>query len=102
MTVRDIQAQLEEMYGVEISPTLITNVTNSVLEDVRTWQNRPLESVYPIVWVDAIQVKIRHEQRVINKAINLATVCECRGAERVAGHLDHPERRRKVLVVRLY
>lgn len=85
MTVRDIQAQLEEMYGVEISPTLISNVTNSVLEDVKAWQNRPLESVYPIVWFDALHVKIRHEQRVINKAIYLALAVNAEGQKELLG-----------------
>jgi putative transposase len=85
MTTRDIQAQLQEMYGVEISPTLISNVTNTVLEDVRAWQNRPLESVYPIVWFDAIHVKIRHEQRVINKAIYLALAVNAEGQKELLG-----------------
>jgi putative transposase len=85
MTVRDIQAQLEEMYGVEISPALISNVTNAVLEDVRAWQSRPLEDVYPIVWFDALQVKVRHEQRVINKAIYLALGVNLSGQKELLG-----------------
>lgn len=85
MTVRDIQAQLEEMYGVEISPGLISNVTNSVMEDVRAWQNRPLDAVYPIVWFDALQVKIRHEQRVVNKAIYLALAVTTEGKKEILG-----------------
>jgi hypothetical protein len=52
MTTRDIQAQLQELYGVEVSPTLISNVTEAVMEEVRQWQSRPLESIYPIVYVD--------------------------------------------------
>jgi len=85
MTVRDIQAQLEEMYGVEISPALISNVTNAVLEDVRAWQSRPLEDVYPIVWFDALQVKVRHEQRVINKSIYLALGVNLAGQKELLG-----------------
>ena len=85
MTVRDIQAQLEEMYGVEISPGLISNVTNSVMEDVKAWQNRPLDAVYPIVWFDALQVKIRHEQRVVNKAIYLALAVTTEGKKELLG-----------------
>ncbi|NJL71500.1 MAG: IS256 family transposase, partial [Candidatus Competibacteraceae bacterium] len=85
MTVRDIQAQLEEMYGVEISPALISNVTNAVLEDVRAWQNRPLEDVYPIVWFDALQVKVRHDQRVINKAVYLALGVNLSGQKELLG-----------------
>jgi transposase-like protein len=52
MTTRDIQAQLQELYGVELSPTLISNVTEAVMDEVRQWQSRPLEPVYPIVYVD--------------------------------------------------
>lgn len=85
MTVRDIQAQLEEMYGVEISPGLISNVTNSVMEDVKAWQNRPLDAVYPIVWFDALQVKIRHEQRMVNKAIYLALAVTTEGKKELLG-----------------
>ena len=59
MSVRDIQAQLEEMYGVEVSPTLISNVTNAVLEEVKQWQNRPLDAVYPILFLDCLVIKVR-------------------------------------------
>lgn len=85
MTTRDIQSQLEEMYGVEISPALISNVTNSVLEDVKAWQNRPLDAVYPIVWFDALQVKIRHESRVISKSIYLALGVNIEGQKELLG-----------------
>ena len=53
MTTRDIQAELEEMYGVEVSATLISNVTNEVIEEVKTWQSRPLDKVYPIIYLDS-------------------------------------------------
>jgi putative transposase len=59
MTVRDIQAQLEEIYDTRVSPDLISRVTDAVLEDARAWQNRPLDEIYPIVYMDALQVKIR-------------------------------------------
>jgi len=72
MTTRDIQAQLQEMYGVEVSHSLISQVTDSVMDEVRAWQSRPLATVYPIVWLDALVVKVRENGRVINKAIHLA------------------------------
>jgi putative transposase len=59
MTTRDIQAQLQELYGVEVSATLISNVTEAVMDEVRQWQTRPLESVYPIVYVDCLVVNVR-------------------------------------------
>jgi putative transposase len=66
MTTRDIQAQLQELYGVEVSPTLISNVTEGVMDEVRQWQTRPLEPVYPIVYVDCLVVNVRENQRVMN------------------------------------
>ena len=59
MTTRDIQGQLQELYGVEVSPTLISNVTDAVIDEVKTWQSRPLDHVYPIIYFDALVVKIR-------------------------------------------
>ncbi|HMO20841.1 MAG TPA: IS256 family transposase [Candidatus Melainabacteria bacterium] len=85
MTVRDIQAQLEEMYGVEISPALISNVTDAVLEEVSAWQTRPLDDVYPIVWFDALNVKVRHDQRVIKKAIYIALAVNLSGQKEIPG-----------------
>ena len=72
MTTREIQAHLEEICGVEVSPSLISEVTNAVMEDVRAWQTRSLDAVYPIVYLDAIQAKVRSEGKVISKAIYLA------------------------------
>ena len=85
MTVRDIQAQLEEMYGVEISSALISNVTDAVIEEVKAWQNRPLDEVYPIVWFDALQVKVRQDNRVISKALYLALAVNMTGQKEILG-----------------
>ncbi|QYO61957.1 IS256 family transposase [Leptolyngbya sp. 7M] len=71
MTTGDIQEQLKDMYGVEVSATLISQVTDAVLDEVKAWQCRPLSAVYPLVWMDAIVVKVRENGRVINKAIHL-------------------------------
>jgi len=72
MTTRGIQAQLQELYGVEVSPALISNVTEAVMEEVRQWQTRPLEAIYPIVYLDCLVVKVKENQRVSNKALYLA------------------------------
>ena len=69
MTTREIQGHLTEMYGVDVSPTLISEVTDGVMEEVKAWQNRPLEPVYGIVYLDALYVKMRHEGRVENRAV---------------------------------
>jgi len=79
MTTRDIQAQLQELYGVEISPTLISNVTKAVMDEVRQWQTRPLESVYPLIYVDCLVVNVRENQRVINKALYLVLAVNLNG-----------------------
>src|SRR6516162_9063826 len=69
LSVREIQAHLQELYGVEVSPDLISRVTDAVLEEVRDWQNRPLDPVYPVICFDALRVKIRDEGLVRNKAV---------------------------------
>jgi putative transposase len=72
MTVRDIQGHLEELYGLEVSPDLISRATSAVLDDVVAWQGRPLESVYPVVFLDALVVKVRDQGVVRNKSVYLA------------------------------
>jgi putative transposase len=85
MTTRDIQAQLEEMYGVEVSATLISQVTDAVLDEVKTWQCRSLSAVYPLVWMDTIIVKVRENGRVINKAIHLVLAVNLKGEKELLG-----------------
>lgn len=85
MTVRDIQEQLKDLYGVDVSPSLISTVTEAVLEEVKTWQNRPLDTVYPIVYLDALVVKIKENKQVINKAIHLALGINIEGQKELLG-----------------
>ena len=85
MTTRDIQAQLQELYGVEVSPTLISNVTEGVMDEVRQWQTRSLEPVYPIVYVDCLVVNVRENQRVINKALYLVLAVNLEGQKELLG-----------------
>lgn len=85
MTVRDIQAFLKEQYGAEVSPDLISEVTDAVLEEVKAWQERPLDAMYPLVFMDALQVKIRDEGTVRNKAIYLALGIARNGQKEVLG-----------------
>ncbi len=85
MTVREIQAHLHELYRVEVSPDLISRVTDAVLEEVRDWQNRPLGGVYPVVFFDALRVKVRDEGLVRNKAVYLALAITCQGEKEVLG-----------------
>ena len=85
MTVREIQGHLEEIYQVEVSPSLISSVTDAVIEEVRTWQNRPLGEFYPILYLDALQVKVRDGAHVRNKAVYLAIGVNLDGMKEVLG-----------------
>lgn len=85
MTQREIQGHLEEIYGVEVSPGMISTVTDAVLDEVRQWQARPLDAVYPILYLDALQVKVKSQGRVMNKAIYLAFGVNLQGLKEVLG-----------------
>ncbi len=85
MTTREIQQHLEEIYQVEVSPTLISNVTEAVMEEVVAWQSRPLEPVYPIIDMDALQVKVRDGAHLRNKAIYLVIAINMAGTKEVLG-----------------
>lgn len=85
MTTRDIRGQLEDLYGVEVSPTFISTVTDAVLDEVRQWQTRPLDPLYPIVYLDAIRIKGRHEGHIMNKAVYLAIGINTDGLKEVLG-----------------
>ena len=84
MTVREIQAHLEEMYGTEVSPSLISLVTDAVADEVKAWQSRPLNPIYPIVYLDCIHVKVR-EGTVRVKAVYLAIGITMEGEKEVLG-----------------
>jgi putative transposase len=85
MTTREIQGHLLEMYGVEVSPALISEVTDAVSEEVKGWQSRPLEPIYGIVFLDALYVKMRHEGRVENRAVYVAIGVDLEGRKEVLG-----------------
>ncbi|MBJ6728033.1 IS256 family transposase, partial [Geomesophilobacter sediminis] len=85
MTTRDIQGHLQEMYGVDVSPTLVSQVTDAIADEVKQWQNRPLEEVYPIVYLDAIRVRVRHNGHVINKAVYLGIGITAEGIKEILG-----------------
>src|SRR5713101_4978438 len=85
LSTREIQQHLEEIYHVEVSPALISSVTDEVIEEVKTWQNRQLDAVYPIMYLDAIQFKVRDSGHVKNKAIYLAIGVTMDGMKEVLG-----------------
>jgi putative transposase len=85
MTVREIQGHLAELYGIDVSPELISAVTDAVLDEIAEWQNRPLEALYPLVFFDALRVKIRDEGTVRNKAVYVALGVRVDGRKEILG-----------------
>ena len=85
MSTRDIQRHLQQVYGVEVSPETISNITESIMADVREWQNRPLEKSYPILFLDALRVNSRQDGKNINKALYVALAINWEGRKEVLG-----------------
>lgn len=85
MSVSDIQQQLQELYGAEVSTGLISQITDDILDEVKLWQSRPLESVYPIVFFDCLVVKVRQDKRIINKAVYVALGIDLSGRKDILG-----------------
>jgi putative transposase len=85
LTAREIQGHLEEMYQAEISPTLISNVTDAVFEQVKAWQSRPLDALYPVVYLDVLKVKMREQGRVESRAVHMVTGVTLGGKMEVLG-----------------
>ena len=85
MSISDIKIQIEELYGAEISESLISRITDEVMEEVKLWQSRALESVYPIVFFDCLVVKVRQEKRIINKSVYVALGIDLSGRKDILG-----------------
>jgi len=85
LSTREIQSHIEEIYGVEVSPDLVSTVTSAVEEKVKEWQSRPLEAVYPILYLDALRVKIRFDGRVSNRCIYIAVGVNLEGKKETLG-----------------
>ena len=85
MSVREIVGHLRELYGIDVSPDLVSAVTDAVLDEIATWQARPLEPVYPLIFFDALRVKVRDEGTVRNKAVHIALGVRADGAKEILG-----------------
>ena len=96
MSTREITGHLHDLYGIDVSPDLISTVTDAVLDEVAIWQQRPLDPVYPLVFFDALRVKIRDEGMVRNKAIHIALGVRADGAKEVLGPWLEPNAVAKV------
>jgi len=85
MSTSGIEDQVKDLYGVDVSASTISNVTNRILEQVKAWQSRPLENTYLIVWLDGISFKIRHNGKIVNKTIYLIIGLDAHGYKQVLG-----------------
>lgn len=85
MTTRDIQDQVRDMYQVEISPALVSQITDGIIDELRAWRNRPLDAVYPIMYIDAIVVKVREDHTVVNRPVYIALGVDTEGTKHVLG-----------------
>ena len=85
MTTRDIESTIRELYGVEVSHTLISDVTEAVTDEVRQWQSRPLDEVYPLVWLDGITIKVHKDKQVVQKSAFLALAVNAEGIKELLG-----------------
>jgi len=85
LSTRDIQAQIQDLYGVKLSADLVSEITDGVQTEVKQWQQRPLDKLYPIVYLDAIYVKVRHEGKVINQAVYIALGVNLEGHKEALG-----------------
>lgn len=85
MSVDDIKAEIDELYGVDISPAMISKITDKVMETAIIWQNRPLESIYPIVYMDAIHYKVKEEHQIVSKAAYICMALDMKGYKDILG-----------------
>jgi putative transposase len=99
MTTRDLQAHVQERSGVDVSPTLISNVTEAVMDEGRQGQARPLEAVYPLVYFDGLVVQVRANQRVANRVGVCGPGGHSEGRHRAAADVDRPERGGQILAL---
>jgi transposase-like protein len=85
MSTTDIQEQIEQIYGVQVDSTSVSNITNALIDSIKEWQNRPLEKVYFVVWMDGISIKIRHNGKIVSKTIYLVIGLTQEGLKEVLG-----------------
>ena len=85
MSLSDIKIQLQELYGADISESLISNITNEVMDEVKAWQSRPLEALYPIAYFDCIVVKVKQDKRIINKSVYVSLGIDITGRKDILG-----------------
>lgn len=85
MSIRDIQSELEELYGIDVSPSMISNITDKVMASAAEWQNRMLDAIYTIVYMDAIHFKVRDDHRIVTKAAYICMGIDMEGYKDILG-----------------
>lgn len=85
LSTREINEQIQDLYGIEVSSTMISNITNQILPEIREWQNRPLESVYPIVFIDAVHFSVRQDNQIVKKAAYIVLGVDSEGTKDILG-----------------
>lgn len=85
MSERDIQAEMQELYGIDVSPSMISKITDKVMDSAIAWQNRPLDSVYPIVYMDAVHFKVRDDHKIVSKAAYICMAIDIKGYKDILG-----------------
>lgn len=97
MTTNDISAHIQDIYGIDVSDSLVSRVTDKILPVVKEWQQRPLESIYAVVFMDAIHYNVRCEGRIVKKAVYIAIGINMDGKKRSSWHVCRRKRKRKIL-----
>lgn len=85
LSTREINEQIQDLYGIEVSSTMVSNITNQILPEIREWQNRPLESVYPIVFIDAVHFSVRQDNQIVKKAAYIVLGVDTEGTKDILG-----------------
>ena len=85
MSDRDIQAEMQELYGIDVSPSMISKITDKVMDSAAAWQNRPLDSMYPIVYMDAVHFKVRDDHKIVSKAAYICMALDTKGYKDILG-----------------
>ena len=85
LSTREINEQIQDLYGIEVSSTMVSNITNQILPEIREWQNRPLESVYPIVFIDAVHFSVRQDNQIVKKAAYIVLGVDSEGTKDILG-----------------
>ena len=87
LTTREINEQIQDLYGIEVSATMVSNITDQIIPEIKEWQERPLDEVYPFVFIDAVHFNVREDNRIVKKAAYIVLGINCEGFKEVLGSI---------------